>query len=838
MKIVSTSMIALSLATAFSLQSTSVFAQDNTDSAQAIYSGDGTSTAWTGFFAGGFVGAGGRVTNVGLGGFADVDGLGGEGLLGGAMVGYNYQVNSDFVVGIQGDIAWTGMDTELNPGLLPISGSFGTDYIASISARAGVIVNPDTMLYALGGFSFAKSNFKLAVPIVGAVSLNEDYTGAHVGAGLETRVTDNLTARVEYRYTAFDGENYGNAGLARTSPSAHTATVGLAWNWYDPNSTQVSEAVSYAQTDWTGLYLGGFVGAGASVTDLKLLGGNFNGLGGEGFAAGAMVGYNYQVAPEFVLGLQADLTLTDLDNELNVGLLGISASSGSDFVGSASVRAGWLATPDTLLYVLGGFSRAESSFQLNTPIGTGEIKQSFRGYHVGGGLETRVSERVTARMEYRYTEFGEEDSGTLGFLNFEPSMHTATFGFAYNWYEPNTGAVQTNGYGSYSDWTGIYAGGYIGAGGRVTSAKLGPIGFNGIGGDGFLGGLLLGYNYQLTSDFVLGLQGDYAFTDMDTSLGIAGLGGISANVGYENIWSISGRAGWLNTPDTMIYLLGGFSSAESDFAVNTVIGGLRQSQTLAGYHAGTGIETKISDNLTARIEYRYTDFRSTSWGTGGLLNFEPSAHSTKIGLAWNWFSADGMMTSREDDLETADWTGAFVGAMLGAGAKNTKLTAAGFSFDGIGGEGILGGIMVGYDHQVSDEFVLGVQADYSLTDLDTELSGGILPINVTIGTDYVASLSARAGWLASADTMIYLMGGYSWGNTQLSLNALGLGFSLSDKLNGFHAGTGIETKLTENLSTRIEYRYTDFNSADWGTGGFINFQPTTHTTSLALTWKW
>ncbi|MBL4758989.1 MAG: hypothetical protein JKY32_15565 [Rhizobiales bacterium] len=43
--------------------------------------------------------------------------------------------------------------------------------------------------------------------------------------------------------------------------------------------------------------------------------------------------------------------------------------------------------------------------------------------------------------------------------------------------------------------------------------------------------------------------------------------------------------------------------------------------------------------------------------------------------------------------------------------------------------------------------------------------------------------------------------------------------------------------LTSNVSARVEYRYTQYAGEDWGTAGFLNIEPSSHTGIIALVWN-
>ncbi|SJM35198.1 hypothetical protein BQ8482_60209 [Mesorhizobium delmotii] len=57
-----------------------------------------------------------------------------------------------------------------------------------------------------------------------------------------------------------------------------------------------------------------------------------------------------------------------------------------------------------------------------------------------------------------------------------------------------------------------------------------------------------------------------------------------------------------------------------------------------------------------------------------------------------------------------NWSGLYVGFGVGAGANVHEISSdlvPGFSFNGIGGEGVYGELTVGYDYMVSPRFLIG-----------------------------------------------------------------------------------------------------------------------------------
>lgn len=187
-------------------------------------------------------------------------------------------------------------------------------------------------------------------------------------------------------------------------------------------------------------------------------------------------------------------------------------------------------------------------------------------------------------------------------------------------------------------WTGFYAGVFAGAGGVVnelSSPVIGGVNFNGVGGEGALLGGLVGWNWQASPNWVIGIQGDVAWSSLDTDASAAG-GFFTLDAQPNPIWNVSLRAGVLANPDTLLYIIGGYSATDYDVTISLGGGSASFSQDYSGGHIGAGIETRLTPNLTGRIEYRYTQFGSENWGTGGLINVEPSIHSGTAAVVWNF----------------------------------------------------------------------------------------------------------------------------------------------------------------------------------------------------------
>lgn len=176
------------------------------------------------------------------------------------------------------------------------------------------------------------------------------------------------------------------------------------------------------------------------------------------------------------------------------------------------------------------------------------------------------------------------------------------------------------------------------------------------------------------------------------------------------------------------------------------------------------------------------------------------------------------------------WAGFYVGAHAGYGWSDIEWQQAAFA-DSHDGEGVLAGGQIGYNLQ-SGRLVYGIEADATASWME----GGNGCCDHSVEALY--SARARAG-LSSYDNrwLFYLTGGAAWADVDYRAG----GGGHSDTHFGWVAGGGVERALTQNLTTRVEYLYYDFDSvsAPAGTlgGGVTELDPSLHTVRLGLNFK-
>ena len=162
-----------------------------------------------------------------------------KGGFGGAFVGYNYQFDGNYVVGVEADVNFADAKSDhgVFVGAIPlppsIFASSDLKWFGSSRLRAGYAF--DRFLpYVTGGIAFAK--YSAAANFGGGFTseISDTRVGWTIGGGLEYAMTDNLIGRVEYRYS-----DYG-----RQSLSAPFSFPGQAVR-LDLNTNDVRVGLSY-----------------------------------------------------------------------------------------------------------------------------------------------------------------------------------------------------------------------------------------------------------------------------------------------------------------------------------------------------------------------------------------------------------------------------------------------------------------------------------------------------------------------------------------------------------------------------------------------------------------
>lgn len=154
--------------------------------------------------------------------------------------------------------------------------------------------------------------------------------------------------------------------------------------------------------------------------------------------------------------------------------------------------------------------------------------------------------------------------------------------------------------------------------------------------DGFVGGIHLGYNYQI-NQFVMGVEGDFDYSNIEDSNPFSYEtinGPVSGTLKLRSNWKGSARvrAGYA-FDNLLIYATGGVALADASLLTN----GVGPSNTHIGWTAGGGIEYAFTQNWIGRIEARYTDFERKTYQTSlGPVRAKWDETTATLGISYKF----------------------------------------------------------------------------------------------------------------------------------------------------------------------------------------------------------
>jgi len=163
---------------------------------------------------------------------------------------------------------------------------------------------------------------------------------------------------------------------------------------------------------WTGVYAGLNLGGGWNANggngNYWLANGYNNAISNRlvsGALGGLQFGYNYQLTPLFVVGLETDFQGTTMGSGSNTqssaymtNLWDYSMGTSLNWFGTVRGRAGVAVRPDILLYGTAGFAYGDV-----TRNGWVQNSSLQGGWTAGGGVEWMFLQNWSAKAEYLYT---------------------------------------------------------------------------------------------------------------------------------------------------------------------------------------------------------------------------------------------------------------------------------------------------------------------------------------------------------------------------------------------------------------------------------------------------
>ncbi|MBI3702117.1 MAG: porin family protein [Afipia sp.] len=196
------------------------------------------------------------------------------------------------------------------------------------------------------------------------------------------------------------------------------------------------------------------------------------------------------------------------------------------------------------------------------------------------------------------------------------------------------------------NWTGFYVGAHIGAGFN-SNDSLSQVGFAPAlvrSGDNasFLGGGQVGADYQFSPNWLVGIEGQIsglANNNRTFSDGVAG--GVTFTDKNDWLASVTGRLGYVWGPG-MIYAKGGVAFRDNNnFAASAAALPAVVGQNDTGYTVGGGLEYMFAPAWSAKVEYQYYNFNTTTVTSTAIpasFSYRDDLHTVKLGVNYhfNW----------------------------------------------------------------------------------------------------------------------------------------------------------------------------------------------------------
>ena len=143
--------------------------------------------------------------------------------------------------------------------------------------------------------------------------------------------------------------------------------------------------------------------------------------------------------------------------------------------------------------------------------------------------------------------------------------------------------------------------------------------------DAAVAGVNLGYD-KTFGHYVVGAETNLDFTIKGA---VHNTGpGFDTRIDPRRSFDVSVRAGYLVTPQTLVYARGGYTNDRIRTTLASADTATVVSQDRGGWLVGAGVERFIMPHLSARIEYRYADL---SHGDGKY-----DRHQVLTGLNWHF----------------------------------------------------------------------------------------------------------------------------------------------------------------------------------------------------------
>jgi outer membrane immunogenic protein len=196
-----------------------------------------------------------------------------SGAVGGVQAGYNWQLNTNWLLGVEADFDWAGIKGSTNSsfilnsvGPVTFTAAESVENFGTVRARVGFLPFQQLLVYATGGLAYGDVKESVGTlastggsnsnggfgytcatsqPNCFAGSSSRMIVGGTVGAGSEYMITNNLILRAEYLYV-----NLGHVSGVNTVATSVAAVPGSTPSSFTANFGTVSFNVLRGGLSW------------------------------------------------------------------------------------------------------------------------------------------------------------------------------------------------------------------------------------------------------------------------------------------------------------------------------------------------------------------------------------------------------------------------------------------------------------------------------------------------------------------------------------------------------------------------------------------------------------
>lgn len=334
-----------------------------------------------------------------------------SGQIGGGVIGYNFQ-SGHFVYGAEGSIDLNVIrKTDLGGrGIAPTS----LDSLYDIRLRGRLGYEFGWFMPFVAGGAVINETYQSQVVPSNDFGRNQQSVGYTVGAGVDVKVNPArllglnnsflntflgpLIVRLEYIHDGLPTSTYAfNGKTYRTRSDSNMVRAAIISRFGDNPPRPYADKLG--NVDWSGAY-GGVFGGGASLTPRTRAVGTaartrFDATGALG---GLYAGTNFMVFNRLMLGFEGSTSYTDITGH---GPEPTGPASFRNYV-QADIRGrvGY-AFGNFLPFAAAGILYGRSE-QIDTITGSQRGRVNSESLTIGGGIDYRLTERVSLRGEYLY----------------------------------------------------------------------------------------------------------------------------------------------------------------------------------------------------------------------------------------------------------------------------------------------------------------------------------------------------------------------------------------------------------------------------------------------------